>query len=144
MQGITLTPLKIIPGVDGSVMHGLKSVEDSFAQFGEAYFSTVNYNALKGWKKHTVMVSNLIVPVGEIQFVFYDDRPASDTFKQFFEVNLSTDNYQRLTVQPGIWMAFKGISQDLNLLLNISSITHDPKECELLSLDNDIIPNYFG
>lgn len=113
MQGITLTPLKIIPGVDGSVMHGLKSVEDSFAQFGEAYFSTVNYNALKGWKKHTVMVSNLIVPVGEIQFVFYDDRPESNTFKQFFEVILSTKNYQRLTVQPGIWMAFKGISPEL-------------------------------
>lgn len=144
MEGISLTPLKIISGEGGSVLHALKIFEDSYTEFGEAYFSTVNHNVIKGWKKHTIMVSNLIVPVGEIQFIFYDDRSDSQTFNQFYEINLSTKNYQRLTVQPGIWMAFKGISQDLNLLLNISSIMHDPKECELLNIDNDIIPNYFS
>jgi dTDP-4-dehydrorhamnose 3,5-epimerase len=144
MEGIHLTPLKIITGEGGNVLHALKNVEDSFSEFGEAYFSTVKHNTVKGWKKHTIMVSNLVVPVGEIQFVFYDDRPQSKSFKQFYEVILSSNNYQRLTVQPGIWMAFKGIGPDLNLLLNISSITHDPRECELLSLENDIIPNYFG
>lgn len=143
MEGISLTPLKIISGDGGNVLHALKSFEDSFTEFGEAYFSTVNHNIIKGWKKHTVMISNIIVPTGEIQFIFYDDRPESDSYKQFFEVILSTKNYQRLSVQPGIWMAFKGISHDLNLLLNISSVAHDPMECELLSLENDTIPNYF-
>ena len=144
MEGIRLTPLRIIQGEGGNVLHALKFFEDSFTEFGEAYFSTVNHNAIKGWKRHTVMVSNLIVPVGEIQFIFYDDRSESQTFKQFYKVNLSINNYQRLTVQPGIWMAFKGISRGLNLLLNISSISHDPKECELLNIENDIIPNYFS
>jgi len=144
MDGISLTPLKIIKGEVGNVLHALKSVEDTYTEFGEAYFSTVDYNMVKGWKKHMVMISNLIVPVGEIQFVFYDDRFNSVTFGKFFEVFLSTKNYQRLTVHPGIWMAFKGIGKDLNLLLNISSIVHDSMECEVLNLENDYIPNFFG
>lgn len=141
MEGITITPLRIIQGQDGSVMHALKNLEVDFVEFGEAYFSTVKYNAVKGWKKHKKMVSNFIVPVGKILFVFYDDRTESETYNQFYEVELSTENYQRLAVQPGIWMAFKGIDKKLNLLLNISSIPHDPKECETI-LVSDAPFNY--
>lgn len=143
MEGITLTPLKIIPSNDGSVMHALKNFEDSYATFGEAYFSTVKHQVVKGWKKHHQMMSNLIVPVGKIKFIFFDDRKESNTYQQFYEVELSVENYQRLTVQPGIWMAFKGEGEDLNLLLNISSIPHDPKESETLPLVNDLIPYKF-
>lgn len=128
MQGISLNQLRIIGGEDGKVMHALKESEDSFIKFGEAYFSTVNCNAIKGWKKHTQMHSNLIVPFGEVQFVFYDDRGGSETQGCFFSVNLSTNNYLRLTVEPGLWMAFKGIGGGENTILNIASISHDPKE----------------
>jgi dTDP-4-dehydrorhamnose 3,5-epimerase len=141
MEGITLTPLKIIPSADGSVMHALKNFEDSYVAFGEAYFSSVKHNVVKGWKKHQEMISNLIVPVGKIKFIFFDDRAESSTYQQFHEVELSPENYQRLTVQPGIWMAFKGEGKGLNLLLNISSIPHDPKECETLNIKNALI-NY--
>lgn len=136
MDGISLTPLKIIPGTNGAVMHALKNHEDDFQEFGEAYFSIVDHNSVKGWKKHKRMISNLIVPVGEILFVFYDDRKNSGTFGGFFQVELSSRNYQRLTVKPGIWMAFKGMGENLNLLLNISSIPHDPEESDTLELNN--------
>lgn len=128
MQGISLNQLRIIEGEDGKVMHALRESEDSFVKFGEAYFSTVNQNAIKGWKKHTQMRSNLIVPMGEIQFVFYDDRDESDTKGCFFSVNLSPDNYQRLTVEPGLWMAFKGVGKGQNTVLNLASVSHDPEE----------------
>lgn len=140
MQGISLTPLKIIEGADGQVMHALKNSDDSYSQFGEAYFSTVNQGAIKGWKKHTVMHSNLIVPSGEVQFVFYDDRADSKTKGNYFSINLSsTENYQRLTVQPGLWMAFKGIGSGLNMVLNVASITHDPNEALNDSIENSQI-----
>jgi dTDP-4-dehydrorhamnose 3,5-epimerase len=57
------------------------------------------------------------------------------------EMQLSPANYQRLTVPPGVWMAFKGQSQGLNMLLNIGSIPHDPAEADNLPLKNDLI-NY--
>ena len=74
------------------------------------------------------MILNLVVPIGTIQFVIYDDRAKSSTYKQFFTIKLSQENYQRLTVPAGVWMAFRGISKDLNMLLNIASIEHDPTE----------------
>jgi dTDP-4-dehydrorhamnose 3,5-epimerase len=135
MEGIEITPLKIIEGENGDVLHGLRNIENSFKVFGEAYFSTVDFKAVKGWKKHTKMVSNLIVPVGEVRFVFFDERKGSATKGEFFVINLSRDNYCRLTVQPGLWMAFQGIGKEVNLLLNIASIVHDPNESVTAKID---------
>ena len=143
-HGIELTPLKVIEGEKGSVMHALKCTDVNYESFGECYFSTVAYNDVKGWKKHKRMVSNLIVPVGAVKFVFYDDREGSATFGSFCEVVLSVTNYQRLTVQPGIWMAFQGASEDLNLLTNIASIPHDPLESIVDPVSsNNINYNFF-
>lgn len=140
IEGVILTPLRVIRGESGNVMHALKAHEESFHGFGEAYFSTVNPRVVKGWKKHRKMILNLVVPVGAIKFVLYDDRPESLSFQTMQEIILSTDNYQRLTVPPGIWMAFQGYGENTNMLLNIASIPHDPLEAENLPSQNDTIP----
>ncbi|MFN7012901.1 MAG: dTDP-4-dehydrorhamnose 3,5-epimerase [Bacteroidia bacterium] len=135
IDGITLNPLKIITGDKGSVLHALKSYEKSYISFGEAYFSTIHFNEIKGWKKHHEMILNIVVPVGKIKFVVFDDRIESPTKNNFFEIVLSPENYYRLTVQPGLWMAFKGMNEGLNMLLNIASIPHNPNEAENLSIE---------
>ena len=122
MDGVILTPLKQIYTPKGDVFHAIKKSDNGFAGFGEAYFSFVNKGDIKGWKKHTKMTLNLIVPVGEIEFVVYDENS-----KEFFSVMLSQKNYQRLSVAPGLWMAFMGLDEN-NLLLNLASIEHDPSE----------------
>ena len=128
IEGVILTPLKQIVNSKGDLYHAMKQSDIGYESFGEAYFSTVNKDDIKGWKKHTKMVLNLIVPIGAVQFVIYDDRVNSSTYNQFFSVELSQKNYQRLTIPAGVWMAFKGISESLNMLLNIASIEHDPTE----------------
>ena len=100
-----------------------------FDGFGEAYFSTINQNDIKGWKKHTKMTLNLVVPVGAIEFVVYDEDK-----KDFFCVILSQKNHQRLTVKAGLWMAFRGIDKN-NMLLNLASIEHDPNEAMNTEID---------
>ena len=128
IEGVILTPLKQIVNSKGDLYHAMKQSDIGYESFGEAYFSTVNKDDIKGWKKHTKMVLNLIVPIGAVQFVIYDDRVNSSTYNQFFSVELSQKNYQRLTIPAGVWMAFKGIGEDLNMLLNLASIEHDPNE----------------
>lgn len=128
MDGVTLTPLKQIKHSKGDIYHSLKKSDTEYSGFGEAYFSTINKGDIKGWKKHTKMTLNLVVPVGEIEFVIY-----SELTKEFFQVRLSLKNYQRLTITPDLWVAFRGLQED-NMLLNIASIEHDPKEsvdCQL-------------
>lgn len=130
IDGIILTPLKQIFHPQGNVFHGMKQSDPGYAGFGEAYFSTINYNEIKPWKKHTEMTLNFIVPIGEIQFVIYDDRPESKTKGNFFKINLSPSLYQRITIPRGVWVAFSGVGKEINLLLNIANLEHDPLEVE--------------
>jgi len=128
IDGVFLTPLRIINHPLGDVYHGMKKTDIGFKGFGEAYFSTIKYNTIKQWKKHIKMTLNLIVPKGEVRFVLYDDRKDSPTKGNYMDIHLSKKNYKRLTVPPGIWLAFKGISSGTNLLLNIANMAHDPAE----------------
>lgn len=122
MDGVVLTPLKQIHHEKGDVFHAMKKSDAGFDGFGEAYFSTINKGDIKGWKKHTKMTLNLVVPFGEIEFVVYDEKN-----KEFFTTKLSQKNYQRLTVKPNLWLAFRGIG-DKNMLLNLANLEHDPSE----------------
>jgi dTDP-4-dehydrorhamnose 3,5-epimerase len=129
MDKVILTSLKQIKNLKGDIYHGMKESDEGYDGFGEAYFSTVNQGDIKGWKKHTLMTLNLVVPVGAIEFVVYDEDD-----KSFFSQILSQDNYKRLTVKPGAWMAFRGVGEQ-NMLLNIASIEHNPNEALNIDLD---------
>jgi len=122
LDGVILTPLKQIFNPKGDIFHAMKKTDSGYDGFGEAYFSTINQGTIKGWKKHTKMTLNLIVPVGKIEFVIYDENK-----KEFYTVILSQNNYQRLTIMPNLWMAFRGIDEN-NILLNLASIEHDRTE----------------
>ena len=128
LDGMIKTDLKIIKSESGSVLHALKKTDSGFVDFGEVYFSTVIKDAIKAWKKHQRMTLNLLVPVGSVLFYFIDDREKSSTFNETFKIILSEDYYFRLTVPPGIWFGFKGLSSGLNLICNVSNIPHDTYE----------------
>jgi dTDP-4-dehydrorhamnose 3,5-epimerase len=130
MDGVILTPLKKINNPKGDIFHAMKRSDPGFEGFGEIYFSTIIKGVKKGWKKHTKMTLNLVVPLGEIEFVVFDEYS-----KDFFNVKLSHNNYQRLTVKPGLWVAFRGIDEK-NMLLNMASIEHNPDESINIDLKN--------
>lgn len=137
LKGVTLTPLRRIRTPGGDVLHALKDVDPGFAGFGEAYFTTIEAGAVKGWKRHRRMVMNLVVPSGAVRFVIHD-QDVVDEEDAFQTIDLSPDgpdSYARLSVQPGLWMAFAGLGSGLNLVLNLASIRHDPEEADNQPLD---------
>ena len=136
MKGVILTPKQIINSDKGKIFHILKNNEDEYNNFGEAYFSTIKPGFIKGWKKHTLMTLNIVVCIGKIKFVIYDDRENSDTFMQFSQFILSEDNYCRLTIEPNLWFAFQSIGAQEAKLLNISNILHDPDESFNINIDS--------
>jgi dTDP-4-dehydrorhamnose 3,5-epimerase len=133
IKDVLITKLDVIDTPGGNVMHGMKETSTGYAGFGEAYFSQVDRGAIKAWKRHKKMTLNLIVPVGEIRFVLFDDREVSNT--QFQEVIISKDNYCRLTVPPMIWMGFQGLSGDGSMLLNIANLEHNPNEVDKRNIE---------
>ena len=78
------------------------------------------------------------MPVGKIRIIVYDDRFDSKTRGNFYDITLSSDNYKRITIPPDLWVAFSGVGEGLNLLLNVANLEHDPGEVERKDNLNDI------
>ena len=124
VNDILITPLKRIEVTGGDVMHGLKNTDAGYQGFGEAYFSWIEKDCVKAWKQHTRMTLNLIVPVGEIRFVFF----SPDDVSNFRTEIAGVSRYVRITVPPGLWFGFHGIGEGQSLLLNVANIQHEPEE----------------
>ncbi len=130
LKDIKLINLSRIHNKNGDVMHFMKSGDNDFIKFGEVYFSWINYKSIKAWKKHNYMTLNLVVPLGNVKFVFH--IPEQKEFR-IEEVGLS--NYKRIVVPPGIWFGFEGLDKDKNLVSNFADIEHDPSECSNVGKD---------
>ena len=130
IHDILITPLGIISVPNGDVMHAMKSSDEGYKDFGEAYFSTIHSGDIKAWKRHREMTLNLIVPSGKVKFVFFDDRREAQSYGNYSEVILSKENFCRLTVPPMVWMGFLGLDNETSIVLNIASIEHSPDEVE--------------
>ena len=129
LDDIIITPLARIATVGGDVLHALKKSDAGYAGFGEAYFSWVDAGSVKAWKRHTRMAMNVVVPVGQVRFVFRLD--GADKFRI---EEIGVDRYVRITVPPGIWFGFQGLAAPQSLVLNLASIPHDSNEVERLAL----------
>ena len=122
IDDICISKLNKIKVKNGDVFHGIKNSDLGFKNFGELYFSYIDFNAIKAWKMHKKMTMNLIMPVGNSLFVFMDQSG------NFRKEKIGVNNYVRITVPPNIWFGFKGLSKSLNLLINLSDIIHSKKE----------------
>jgi dTDP-4-dehydrorhamnose 3,5-epimerase len=140
IHDVLVTPLKQIPDERGKVMHMLKRSDPAFREFGEIYFSLVNHGAVKAWKKHLRTTLNLAVVHGAARLVIYDDRHASPTHGRFQEIVLGPENYHLVTVPPGLWTGFIGVSSQTAILANCASLPHDPNEVERKPANDPGIP----
>lgn len=126
MDGVIITPLKRISTGKGDVLHAMKATDEGYCGFGEVYFSEVYCGQRKGWKRHNRMTLNLVVVKGAIRFIIYNECSGEKE-----EVVLSPEsNYARLTVAPGLWMAFEGVAEGVSLLMDLIPEPHDPAEAD--------------
>ena len=129
LDDILITPLARIATAGGDVLHAMKNSDAGYAGFGETYCSWVTAGAVKAWKRHTQMTMNIVVPVGQVRFVFH-----LDGVDELRVEDIGENCYARITVPPGVWFGFKGLTAPQSLVLNIANIQHDPNEVERLEL----------
>ena len=128
IDGVLVTPLRQIENSLGDVWHAMKSSDPGFESFGEAYFTHILPGKTKGWRKHIKMIQNLVVPSGLVLFGLVDQRIESPTCQSSQRLVVGTGHYARLTIPPGVWVGFHGLSPEAALILNLASIEHDPNE----------------
>ena len=138
IDGVILSPLKIIQDPRGNVLHMLKSSISTFDGFGECYFSEINPGYIKAWKQHLVQIQNLAVPFGDIEIVLFDSRINSPTFEllNIFQIGRST-NYSRIRIPNGIWYGFRSLNNSMALIANCANLEHDPSDSFILNYKID-------
>ena len=115
---------KIISNSKGDIMHYITKNDKNFTKFGETYFTWIKKNNIKGWKLHKKMSMNLTVPVGNVEFIFFDEK-----FQKQYKFTIGEKNFGTLYVPSKVWFAFKNIDKKRNsLVVNFSNIIHDKNE----------------
>ena len=141
IEGVIIQPLKQIADKCGPVLHMLKNDSRLFKQFGEVYFSEIHSGLVKAWKRHKKQSQNLVVPLGKIWLVIFDDRPNSNTHRKIAQYKLGRPkDYRLIHIPPMLWYGFQGIGDQTSMIANCTDLSHDPEEMESLSADTSQIP----
>ena len=126
----------IVEHPKGDIMRIIRNDAPGFAGFGEAYITKIKQGEIKGWKKHKQMVLNLAVPLGSVELMLKDDRQNLSSYGETMVIKLKASDYYRVTIPPGIWVAFKGIESGESFMVNIADITHKADESINLNFEN--------
>ena len=141
IEGIIVQPLKQIADKRGPILHMLKNDSNLFKQFGEVYFSEIHSGLVKAWKRHKKQSQNLVVPLGKIRLVIYDDRSNSNTHGKIAQCKLGRpENYRLIHIPPMLWYGLQEIGGQTSMVANCTDLPHDPEEMESLSTYTSQIP----
>ena len=130
VDDIKIKELKIFSKQEGDVLHAIKKNDPFIKEFGEVYFSKINYMKIKGWKKHLKMTLNLVVPIGNVKFFFVD------SYGNERKLSIGEDNYVKITIPPNIWFAFKGLKKPYSLIMNFADLEHNKEEVKTSPLSS--------
>lgn len=139
IDGVRIIPQKQIFDQRGAVYHVFRNDQHD-VNVEEVYISRVNAGVTKGWKQHLQTWQRFVVPYGKMEIVLYDERDGSPSKGMFQRVVLDPkDNFARLELPPKIWYAFRCLSDDYSLMVNISEMIHVDGESNNIPLENDLI-----
>jgi len=109
-------------------MHMLRNDSPIFSNFGEIYFSTINYNSIKAWHLHKETTLNYSCIFGRVKLVLYDTREKSKTSGEYQELILSPEEHRLITIPKNIWNGFKGLEKNISIVANCLTLPHNEKE----------------
>ena len=130
MKNIKVSKINKIELPEGDLYKFIDNKNKNFNEFGEVYFSSIKPKSVKAWKLHKKMTLNIVVPVGKVRFVLFDDIK-----KKMLEVKIGQNDYKLLTIKPNTWYGFQGISNEISLVANLTDMRHDEKEMSRQSDD---------
>jgi len=121
IAGVTVRKLRLIPDERGFLMEMLRSDWEEFDKFGQVYVTAVYPGVVKGWHYHKIQTDRFVCVAGMAKVVLYDGREDSPTYGEVNEFFMGIQNPILLKIPPGVMHGFKGISQEMTLIVNIPS-----------------------
>ncbi|MEA3345110.1 MAG: dTDP-4-dehydrorhamnose 3,5-epimerase family protein [Chloroflexota bacterium] len=131
IDGVTVRKLKVIPDERGYLMEMLRSDWPEFEKFGQVYITAVYPGVVKGWHYHQLQTDHFVCVAGMAKVVLYDEREGSPTYGEVNEFFMGQLNPTLLKIPPGVMHGFKGISEEMTLIVNVPTELYnydDPDE----------------
>ena len=119
IQGVTTRTLRVIPDERGYLMEMLRSDWPEFDKFGQVYITAVYPGVVKGWHYHKIQTDHFICVAGMAKVVLYDGREGSPTHGDVNEFFMGHLNPILLEIPSGVIHGFKGISEEMALIVNV-------------------------
>ncbi|MBM4467143.1 MAG: dTDP-4-dehydrorhamnose 3,5-epimerase [Chloroflexi bacterium] len=119
IDGVKVRKLRLIPDERGYLMEMLRSDWEEYEKFGQVYITAVYSGVVKGWHYHKIQTDHFICVHGMAKVVLYDGREGSPTHGEVNEFFLGQQNPMLLKIPPGVMHGFKGIGQEMALIVNV-------------------------
>jgi len=128
IDGVQVKKLNVIPDERGYLMEILRSDDEVYKKFGQAYITAAYPGVVKGWHYHKIQADNFIVIAGMMKVVLFDDRSGSSTRGEINEFFMGRHNPILLQIPPFVYHGFKCISSEESVVLNIPTEMYNYKE----------------
>jgi dTDP-4-dehydrorhamnose 3,5-epimerase len=119
IKDVRVKQLRVIPDERGRLMETLRSDDELFIKFGQAYITTAYPGVIKGWHYHKVQVDNFVAVRGMFKVVLYDDREDSPTRGEVNEFFMGQHNLILLQIPALVLHGFKAIGTEEAIMLNL-------------------------
>ncbi len=106
------------------------------------YYVVLRPGMIKGWVQHKDQTDRLFMASGVVRWVFFDNRPASPTYKMLNQLVCGERNRTLVILPPGIAHAVQNIGTVEATFINMPNrpYNHDDPDKYRFPLKNDLIP----
>ena len=145
IEGVKVKKLKPIADERGRLMEVLRSDDELFEKFGQAYITVGYPGVVKGWHYHKKQTDCFCAIYGMLKVVLYDPREDSPTKGEVNEFFMGIHNPILLRIPRFVYHGFKAVGTTEGIILNIPTEVYnydDPDEYRVHPFDNDIPYNW--
>ena len=142
IEGVKVRQLRFIPDERGYLMEILRSDWEEFERFGQVYVTAGYPGAVKGWHYHKFQTDHFVCIHGMAKVVLYDRREGSPTYGEVNEFFIGERNPCLIKIPSGVVHGFKGVGEDVALIVNVPTELYDYSQPDEYRLphDTDEIP----
>lgn len=156
-QSITQDGVVIHQNIEGLIIKNISPIEDDRGEIIEVYRSTWDIHSdplvycyvaairpgkTKAWVVHNKQDDRIFPLNGTCLWAFFDNRPESPTYGNFFKQVFSAKSRAIFVIPKGVYHGVKNIGQDEAQFINLPTEPYnraDPDKYRL-PLKNDLIP----
>jgi len=135
IEGVRIKELTVIPDQRGRLMEMLRSDDELFMGFGQAYLTTTYPGVVKAWHLHRQQADNIVCVAGMIRLGIFDERRESKSFGRTGELYLGVHRPRLVQIPAGLWHGWKCVSPEEALIINFPTRPYDYDEPDEERLD---------